>query len=87
MILVGCDLHTRKQQVALLSGIGVEFLEVSQRGHCSRALRLCSAIAGTVKVNVAPPSLLFSAQSWPPWASINDRAIDNPIPNPDDFVV
>ena len=52
-----------------------------------RLAQPCSFVSGTVKVNVAPPSALLAAESRPPWASIKERAIDSPMPSPDDFVV
>jgi hypothetical protein len=40
-----------------------------------------------MKKKVAPWSALFSAQSRPPWASMIDRLIENPIPKPSRLVV
>lgn len=58
--------------------------------RASRLERLAhpgSSLSGTVKLSVAPPSELLAAESRPPWASIKERAIDSPMPSPDDFVV
>src|ERR1043166_795612 len=43
--------------------------------------------AGSVNLKVAPGPLFGSAQSLPPWASMIERLIANPIPMPPDFVV
>ena len=42
---------------------------------------------GTVNWNTVPDGSIASAHSRPPWASMMDRQIDNPIPIPLDFVV
>jgi hypothetical protein len=43
--------------------------------------------AGRDTQNVAPRPGLLNAQRLPPWASIIERQIDKPSPNPRDFVV
>ena len=41
-----------------------------------------SPFFGSVKRNVAPPSVLFSAEIVPLWAEIMDLQIESPIPSP-----
>jgi hypothetical protein len=43
--------------------------------------------SGSLKRNVAPPPVRFSAHIRPPWASTIVRAMDKPIPMPFGFVV
>src|SRR5262245_43495346 len=47
----------------------------------------CPSMMGRLNVKVAPLAVVLSTQRCPPWASISDWAIDNPIPRPDAFVV
>jgi hypothetical protein len=43
--------------------------------------------AGSVNLNVAPPLAFDEAHSFPPWASMIERLIGNPIPIPPGLVV
>ena len=70
MKIVGCDLHTRYQQVAILDGETGELVERRLEHESGEARAFYAALSGSVRVGIeATGTRAGSSGCWPNWGT------------------